>query len=310
MGLRGVRDPSAGLDRAASLESGAALEVEKVREVRALGRVRLGRGDHLAREDLEGGGGGGVGVVQRDVEEVVGQLEAAHAEHVAHAVGGGGGHGGLATRGRVEGMEEGGRVGLAGRRRGARGNRAPASACVPVGGRRRGECLRRVEGAANRGATTRGVGRARRAAWRTCGAARSGPRTARASGVSFNNSTSDTQLVGPERHLAGLCPTAPFDRPTSPSEPHQRRSSGLTSVFRFDRGGSRAGSLRRAAPSDATPRTRALVVLVGERLLSAFAHGRSTLEALRQRAGPFRSRASSYRSRPPASWTSHHGTRR
>lgn len=114
MGLRGVRDPSAGLDRAASLETGAALEVEKVREVRALGGVRLGRGDHLAREDLEGGGGGGVGVVQRDVEEVVGQLEAAHAEHVAHAVGGGGGgggHGGLATRGRVEGMEEGGRVG-------------------------------------------------------------------------------------------------------------------------------------------------------------------------------------------------------
>ena len=73
----------------------------EVRKVRARGRVRLGRGDHLAREDLEGGGGGGVGVVQRNVEEVVSQLEAAHAEHVAHAVrrgGGGGGHDGLVTR--------------------------------------------------------------------------------------------------------------------------------------------------------------------------------------------------------------------
>ena len=235
MGLGGVRDPSTGLDRAASLETGAALEVEKVRKVRARGRVRLGRGDHLAREDLEGGGGGGVGVVQRNVEEVVSQLEAAHAEHVAHAVrrgGGGGGHDGLVTRGRVEGMKERGWRWVSaastwdkrkpGTRVGVRTRRRETARRVPAPRRRRRESRsddeRCGESAASRVANMR------------CGA--EWP----ADVASDAASSSTTSTAGKK---SGIRPTAPFDRPTAPSREKTVEIFRLTSVSRSDRGGSR-----------------------------------------------------------------------
>ena len=112
-----------------------------------------------------------------------------------------------------------------------KGNRAPASACVPVGGKRRGGCLRRVEGAANRGATTRGVERARRAACEH--AVRRGWPADVASDAA---SSSTTSTAGKK---SGIRPTAPFGRPTAPSREKTVEIFGLTSVSRSDRGGSK-----------------------------------------------------------------------